>query len=601
MQPLWSYQDFVSHLNHSNSRVRTWAFEIVKDRFPRRYTPEVAELIGDQDQHLGCAAPRYLAQHGAIGHAPAILKSFVGGEGNVPSNCAIALGHMQYEPAVDDILNRLSQCENANTFLGILHYLGQIRRNDCHNALRDILSELSEHYFLDIVAFHLLEHRDPEDVPLVIEAYLENSDPSDNKDMFLSRLMEAVGARSLFDALTEHGSVSILEAPSKALRAALRNYPLIDPESGMIHEIVKLINGRQYGHLATSLTFDTRDIVRLRSSEHGDGGHLSEISDRDTQSLAFLEEFSKRSSVWEGTAKAEKTERKLVSALVACYLSILERQGYIRALDPSAPCEDLIQTLKASSPELPKPIQDRIIQLAPIAELKEALTKELFTWGDIWTVRLMGKIGGQVFVPELIRVVQKSDGLSHIHANATEALNGMDESGHESLMSAIEEGQLKEAWDIFPLLEHLPYPESFEIALGLWKRDEMDSFEIYATCLERIGDSRGIEALQEIFFDGNAVFIGDSLEVLSLLHGRDIPEMGTIHRERKADLERRRRRRKEFNELIGKAKEHGSMNQGPRGASVVPFRREVPKVGRNDPCPCGSGKKYKKCCLNKKH
>jgi hypothetical protein len=23
-----------------------------------------------------------------------------------------------------------------------------------------------------------------------------------------------------------------------------------------------------------------------------------------------------------------------------------------------------------------------------------------------------------------------------------------------------------------------------------------------------------------------------------------------------------------------------------------------PKVGRNDPCPCGSGKKYKHCCLN---
>ena len=23
------------------------------------------------------------------------------------------------------------------------------------------------------------------------------------------------------------------------------------------------------------------------------------------------------------------------------------------------------------------------------------------------------------------------------------------------------------------------------------------------------------------------------------------------------------------------------------------------KVGRNDPCPCGSGKKYKKCCLDK--
>ncbi len=27
-----------------------------------------------------------------------------------------------------------------------------------------------------------------------------------------------------------------------------------------------------------------------------------------------------------------------------------------------------------------------------------------------------------------------------------------------------------------------------------------------------------------------------------------------------------------------------------------PIRRETPKIGRNEPCPCGSGKKYKKCC-----
>lgn len=28
----------------------------------------------------------------------------------------------------------------------------------------------------------------------------------------------------------------------------------------------------------------------------------------------------------------------------------------------------------------------------------------------------------------------------------------------------------------------------------------------------------------------------------------------------------------------------------------TPIVRESPKVGRNDPCPCGSGKKFKKCC-----
>jgi len=30
-----------------------------------------------------------------------------------------------------------------------------------------------------------------------------------------------------------------------------------------------------------------------------------------------------------------------------------------------------------------------------------------------------------------------------------------------------------------------------------------------------------------------------------------------------------------------------------------PFRRSDPKVGRNDPCPCGSGRKFKKCCAKK--
>jgi SEC-C motif len=30
---------------------------------------------------------------------------------------------------------------------------------------------------------------------------------------------------------------------------------------------------------------------------------------------------------------------------------------------------------------------------------------------------------------------------------------------------------------------------------------------------------------------------------------------------------------------------------------IEPYVREAPKIGRNDPCSCGSGRKYKKCCL----
>ena len=30
-----------------------------------------------------------------------------------------------------------------------------------------------------------------------------------------------------------------------------------------------------------------------------------------------------------------------------------------------------------------------------------------------------------------------------------------------------------------------------------------------------------------------------------------------------------------------------------------PIRNRIEKIGRNDPCPCGSGKKYKNCHMNK--
>jgi len=34
------------------------------------------------------------------------------------------------------------------------------------------------------------------------------------------------------------------------------------------------------------------------------------------------------------------------------------------------------------------------------------------------------------------------------------------------------------------------------------------------------------------------------------------------------------------------------------GLRIPPVVKKTPDIGRNDPCPCGSGKKYKKCCAS---
>jgi hypothetical protein len=46
--------------------------------------------------------------------------------------------------------------------------------------------------------------------------------------------------------------------------------------------------------------------------------------------------------------------------------------------------------------------------------------------------------------------------------------------------------------------------------------------------------------------------------------------------------------------------EKGRFNEIPQeGAKPQTFVKTAPDVGRNDPCPCGSGKKFKKCCAAK--
>ena len=47
------------------------------------------------------------------------------------------------------------------------------------------------------------------------------------------------------------------------------------------------------------------------------------------------------------------------------------------------------------------------------------------------------------------------------------------------------------------------------------------------------------------------------------------------------------------------AKETGAAAAGVTAVKKAPVRTAAKKVGPNDPCPCGSGKKYKKCCMQK--
>ena len=260
--------------------------------------------------------------------------------------------------------------------------------------------------------------------------------------------------------------------------------------------------------------------------------------------LSFLEGYSKRPSIWKSEGDGKDLIRNHIAAVISCYFSIIGRGGFIKAMNPQASIEELIDSLKFTGREFPENIQDRLVELSPIDGLKTALTKELLTWGDIWTIRLMGKIGDKDFVPDLIRVVNNTESLSYIYSDAVTAIQGIEESAHETIFSAIRTGQLKDPSLIMDLLEYLPYSESFDIASKMWNSDDetVDSYEFYAYCLAGIGDPRGIKALQEIFFEDNSIYIGNPLETLSCLYNEEIPELSAIRKKREDEKKRQKRR-----------------------------------------------------------
>ena len=76
--------------------------------------------------------------------------------------------------------------------------------------------------------------------------------------------------------------------------------------------------------------------------------------------------------------------------------------------------------------------------------------------------------------------------------------------------------------------------------------------------------------------------------------------MEMIHRIKEDTIEKlcivRIQREEEIEEMREEASQDYIMSRGEQTAETSTMRRGTKKVGRNDPCPCGSGKKYKKCC-----
>jgi SEC-C motif-containing protein len=106
------------------------------------------------------------------------------------------------------------------------------------------------------------------------------------------------------------------------------------------------------------------------------------------------------------------------------------------------------------------------------------------------------------------------------------------------------------------------------------------------------GQRDKVDRKQVINWSKNAQWLG--LEILNTEAGGPEDDAGTVeftahYREKGKRMEHRE---------IAEFKKSDDRWYFVDGRAPTPVQsiRQGPKIGRNDPCPCGSGKKYKKCC-----
>ena len=89
----------------------------------------------------------------------------------------------------------------------------------------------------------------------------------------------------------------------------------------------------------------------------------------------------------------------------------------------------------------------------------------------------------------------------------------------------------------------------------------------------------------------------ETVRILSHVQVRtDDPAEIEARRRQEALAQKMEMHHAEAESLTAEASMDESETSAPAPAQEVPFKRAEKKVGRNEPCPCGSGKKYKQCC-----
>ena len=197
-----------------------------------------------------------------------------------------------------------------------------------------------------------------------------------------------------------------------------------------------------------------------------------------------------------------------------------------------------------------------------------------------------------------------------------QCVEALGKIGTDAAAEAVTEGWLEAEWDYrlyaTSALEKIHSDTTVRKCLELLPQDkDLDIRTKLADALLGQFADEGIEPVREMVqrraYDPMSSDLMSRLVAVSTILGVTFPEYPIWKREAEEKLAKQERRMKEMRGFF-QAPAKPALPPKPAPAKErddflerkpAPFLRTEKQVGRNDPCPCGSGKKFKKCCMNR--
>jgi len=229
-------------------------------------------------------------------------------------------------------------------------------------------------------------------------------------------------------------------------------------------------------------------------------------------------------------------------------------------------------------------------------------------WMEPCLVRLAGELRRKETTPLLIKKLHEDDETLN-----PDCVRSLVKIGGDEVVDAVAEGFREAEWGFrltaSGLFEKIHTDRSVGHALGLLHGEEklVIRCRLAESALLNFADETIEPARQLVVntdLDPDVIEVRNALLVASELLGVELPEREQWEEDAKHDVEFRK---KWYASLGGADEEDGHWEGDYEDYDEEPILpmdtvvREEPKVGRNAPCPCGSGKKYKKCCMRKQN